>query len=103
MKRTHLVELTREGILAGSAVDAARMPQCTRHALDHLVADLARSDQLSAFGTYLAGQEIIRALQNAVELPKLADIPPRHGCTIVIGGLPRTGTTLLQSLLACDT
>jgi hypothetical protein len=102
VRRGHLVELTVDGVLTRSGVDGAQLPECSKRGLALLLDDLAGCRQLSAFGTYLAGQEITRAVQNAALLGQMKTVPPQRQATIVIGGLPRTGTTLLQSLLSCD-
>jgi len=94
-----VVERARD--LAGT--DARELQPEIREGLATLLEDL-RCIDLNAFGTYLAGDELVRATANALKLEEpneqravLATRPP-----IVIGGLPRTGTTMLQHLLCCD-
>lgn len=73
---------------------------------------MAREARLSALGRHLAHQEVARWLRARGELEAVAPAAtPPAGATagraperlgpVVITGLPRTGTTLLHSLLAC--
>jgi hypothetical protein len=77
------------------------------HALELLLASCRETNTLTSLGWRVLHSSALRHLRNRLQLqaflrarPGVADEPiPR---AIVITGLPRTGTTLLQSLLAQD-
>lgn len=79
-----------------------------RPALERLCASLSTEARLSATGVYLMRMKLVGQLVNRLRVedwfkrhPEIADedlgAPP-----VVIVGLPRTGTTKLHRLLACD-
>lgn len=75
--------------------------------LELLIASLNKEAQLTPFGKHLAFNNLFRLLMNRFKAdlyrktyPELAKIEIHEPLFIV--GLPRTGTTLLQNLLACD-
>jgi hypothetical protein len=71
--------------------------------LRHLLSDLANDARLTAFGVFLAREELGRYARTAAALDQsFGSQRPIDHPAIVIGGLPRTGTTLLQELLALD-
>lgn len=72
-----------------------------------LLTALERESELHAAGRLLARTEILRSLRNRLQLTALwkarpqilaAEVPP----TTFIVGSPRTGTSILHELLACD-
>jgi hypothetical protein len=76
-------------------------------ALDTLVFSLREEASLTPAGRYFAREQIVRSLMNRLELhaalaadPDLRQRP--LASALVIVGLPRSGTTLLQHLLARD-
>lgn len=78
-----------------------------RPALEHLLACLDREGGLSAAGRAMLAARIVELLKNRLILedyigkhPEILD--ESNDDPIVIVGLPRTGTTLLQRILSCD-
>ncbi|EQC34529.1 hypothetical protein SDRG_07857 [Saprolegnia diclina VS20] len=72
-----------------------------------VIADLEKSPLLSNFGRFTAQRQLLEALRARqafmkyfVAHPEIADVSLPS--PIVITGLPRTGSTLLHNLLACD-
>jgi hypothetical protein len=78
-----------------------------RERLDVFICALKEANFLSPGGVFAQQQRITQLLQNRLLIeerirchPEIADI--RIEKPVIIGGLPRTGTTLLHNLLACD-
>jgi len=72
-----------------------------------LLQSLREEARLSARGIFIMNRTMLRLLTNRLrteqvfaENPTLADVPIRRPLYII--GFPRTGTTLLHNLLACD-
>lgn len=77
------------------------------HALELLLASCRETDTLTSLGWRVLRSAALRHLRNRLLIqafvrthPRVAENPPLG--VIVITGLPRTGTTLLQNLLALD-
>jgi hypothetical protein len=102
------IPLTTDDIVAGAqhraGSSAPQLAPAFRESLQALVDDLRTEARLNAFGTFLAGEELARCTANALLLREPTDPPatPADRAPIVVGGLPRTGTTLLQGLLLRD-
>jgi hypothetical protein len=82
--------------------------ECFLPALSALLAALEHEARLSDIGRQLLTERLIELLKNRLVIeayyqnfPQIADEPIER--PIVIVGLPRTGTTLLQRILGCDT
>jgi sulfotransferase family protein len=90
--------------LGGDEVGASLPDMCAKP-LRLLLADLGEHSSLNAFGTFLALEELRRLTATAMQLWQAV---PEFGTValdrpaIVIGGLPRTGTSFVQELLALD-
>jgi len=72
-----------------------------------LLASLEREAQLSFLGRTIARTTLVRVLRNRLQLvadrerhPEIARVEIRR--PLVVVGLPRTGSTILHDLLACD-
>nr|VFJ74706.1 MAG: Sulfotransferase family protein [Candidatus Kentron sp. FM]VFJ75302.1 MAG: Sulfotransferase family protein [Candidatus Kentron sp. FM]VFK21784.1 MAG: Sulfotransferase family protein [Candidatus Kentron sp. FM] len=78
-----------------------------REPLEILLQSLRGEARLSRLGTFIMHQTVLRLLINRLRTEKaFADDPAMNGIPIdrplYILGFPRTGTTLLHNLLACD-
>ena len=78
-----------------------------RKALEVLCDSLEREAKLSALGRQLLHGKFVELLVNRLRIEKYFKYHPEIeqevlAAPVVIVGLPRTGTTLLQRLLACD-
>jgi hypothetical protein len=96
-QRTSLVDADLDLIPESTYVDA----------LDCLLASLEDEAALTPAGRYFAREQVITSLSNRLALGAALEAHPEIGQSdlspaIVIVGLPRSGTTLLQHLLARD-
>jgi len=78
-----------------------------RPALEVLCRSLENEAQLSALGRQLLHGKFVEMLVNRLRIEQFFKAHPEIeqeviGAPLVIVGLPRTGTTLLQRLLSCD-
>ena len=78
-----------------------------RKGLDVLCASLNSEARLSDFGRGLLEHKIIELLVNRLRIEEFFRLHPeieneKLAAPVVIVGLPRTGTTLLQRVLSCD-
>ena len=78
-----------------------------RIALEKLCASLEAEAKLSDFGRQLLHQKFIEMLVNRLRMEEFFRTHPEINdevlaAPVLIVGLPRTGTTLLQRVLACD-
>ncbi len=78
-----------------------------REPLEVLLPALEREADLSVLGRFLARRQLLRLLRVRVQIarylladPGAADEPIEQ--PLVVTGAPRTGTTILHALLACD-
>ncbi|OQR85455.1 hypothetical protein ACHHYP_11800 [Achlya hypogyna] len=79
----------------------------TVHVYETLIEDLDKSPFLSAFGRFHAQKQLLDSLRSRIAFmeyivahPELTQV--EIPAPIIITGLPRTGSTLLHNLLACD-
>jgi hypothetical protein len=75
--------------------------------LDHLLASLADESALTPAGRYFAREQVLTSLANRLQLRARLDADPGLATRaiappLVIVGLPRSGTTFAQHLLARD-
>jgi hypothetical protein len=78
-----------------------------RPALELLVESCRRTARLNPTGAEVLAKVVLRHLRNRAAVRAVVDAHPGVadrdlGTPVVVTGLPRTGTTLLQSLLALD-
>ncbi|MBX2796353.1 MAG: sulfotransferase [Myxococcales bacterium] len=93
-----------EGLLQRAGVSTAELGEAGR-GLEVLVQSLATEARLHALGRLIVRDMIVDALSirgqlDAARAPLGG--PGRVGPAVVVAGMPRTGTTLLQRLLALD-
>lgn len=104
----HLDEgsLVREGIdAAGGADDFGDGPFL--EPLRLLLGSLEREAELTFLGRTIARRTLVRVIRNRLRLvadralhPEIASVEIRR--PLIVVGLPRTGSTILHDLLACD-
>jgi hypothetical protein len=99
-----LPKLTADSLIKAAGV---RISPGAEHGLRQLTAALAADSDLTMFGRLSTYWDFVRLLRNAaliaqkrVENPKIAATPVT--APIFILGLPRSGTSFLHDLLACD-
>lgn len=98
--------LTRESLFdeVGASAGDSYAWLTDLEAVGDVLIESVNDTHFSAFSRFLAREELARTLhtRSIVEGYRLPKGPLAARQVIVIGGLPRTGTTLLQHLLALD-